>query len=184
MNLVVRDTVEADLPAIVQIQTNPLVQPQQFRVGSGGTLEAWRQKLSGDWRTMHAAFRCSTIALDDEVAGYITQFTWQANSRQQCYCGWNLAPPHWGQGLAVQALTRLFDSLFAEPSTLDAVISDCFRANDRCRSVLIKLGYHPAPIPWFERLQTALRYGCLEWILRYRLEAQMWRNRQRAFAKG
>jgi RimJ/RimL family protein N-acetyltransferase len=172
MKLIVRETTEADLPAIVRIQNDPLVTLQQFRAGKGGTLAAWRQRLHGDWRRWNVSFRCSTIDIEGEIAGYITQLTWQARSLKQCYCGWNLDPPRWGQGLAVQALTLLFNSLFAGTSDLDAVISDCFTRNDRCLRVLAKLGYQPAPIPWFERLHTALRFGCHQWILRHRLDGE------------
>ena len=174
MDIAIRDTVEADLPAIFRIRTDPLVHPHQYKLTRGDTIDVWKQQLFGSRKGGRMHFKSTTIVRDNEIIGHISQTHYEACGRNMCYCGWNLAPTYWGQGIAMIALSRLFDSFFSE-QRIDTVISDCFSSNQRCIRLLQKLGYEPVPIAPYERVLILVVNRCLRWTRRFQLTADRWR---------
>jgi RimJ/RimL family protein N-acetyltransferase len=176
MDIAIRDTVEADLPDIFRIRTDPLVRPYQYKLTSVDTIDVWKQLLLGSRTQGGVVFKCATIVRQAEIIGHISQIHYEASGHKMCACGWNLAPKYWGQGIAVITLSELFHSLFGDQQ-IDAVISDCFANNHRCVRVIEKLKYEPIGISWYERLRIAISNRCLHWILRFQLSAKSWQNR-------
>jgi RimJ/RimL family protein N-acetyltransferase len=176
MDIAIRETVEADLPEIFRIRTDPLVRPHQYKLGRRDTIRLWTQYLFDEQKDGRLNFRCATIVRHYETIGHISQVHYKLYGRKVCYCGWNLAPLYWGQGIAVIALTQLFDSLFYD-ERIDLVISDCFSDNRRGIRVLQKLNYEPAGIAPYERLRILVFHRCLHWILRFHLTADTWYRR-------
>ena len=175
MNITVRPTIEADLPAIQRIRTDPLVMPHQYRLTSWDGVEAWRARLFGAEQTGNAIFRSHSLLLADEVIGHVTWTQFKAERLSQF--GWNLAPSHWGQGFATQGLSQLFDELAAEQEE-QIFIADCFSSNYRCRRLLEKLSFVPSTIPLYERFRTAVEMRCSHWIRRHCLKAGDWKERR------
>lgn len=178
MCIEIRDAVESDLPQIFRIVTDPQVRPLQFRLSRRDTLECWRAHLFGERKSGPATHRCTAIVRQGEFIGHVIHTHYQASRQRLCYCGWNLAPAYWGRGIAVIALSQLFDDFF-QNQQVDAVISDCFSDNQRCLRVLQKLNYTPVRISVKERLRTMVVHRCLHWICRYYLSADQWHARTR-----
>lgn len=175
MNIVIRGTVESDLPELLQIQADPLVRPHQYKLSAQHTLEFWRHYLFGK-HSLEPRALWTTILRDREIIGYIARVHYQRGGKRVVYCGWDLSPRHWGQGLMRIALSELFDSLFSVQQ-IDVVLSDCFAGNRRCIRLLRKLNFSRAGIGPLERLSIATSRRCLHWIRRFRLTAVEWQNR-------
>jgi RimJ/RimL family protein N-acetyltransferase len=179
MTISVRDTIEEDLSEIMRIRSDPLVQPHQFRL-TANAIDDLREALFGKpsdqrQKANHGMeFNCTTILKDGDVIGHISQLHYELNQQKICYCGWNLTPEHWGQGIIVLALSDLFTSLFSKKQ-FDMIVSDCFSSNKRCLRVLEKLNYRPSRIGIFERANTAIRHRSLQWVLRFYLRSEDWK---------
>jgi RimJ/RimL family protein N-acetyltransferase len=173
MNIAIRDTVEADLPEIFHIRNDPLVKPHQYKLNRRDTIDLWKRQLFSDCKNDRTLFKCTTIERDSELVGYISQLHWKSHGRRTCYCGWDLAPCHWGQGIAGFAVAELLDCFFRNQN-VDAVISDCFSDNRRGIRVLQKLNYEPTWISPNERLRILIAHRCLHWIRRFRMTADRW----------
>ncbi len=182
MNIVTRDTTESDLIDIFGIRSHPLVQPHQHKLSRQDTIEVWKEQLFGELENEHMVFKCTTILRHNTVIGHISQFHFEVHNQRTCYCGWNLDPAYWGQGIALFALSQLFDRFFSDRQ-IDTVISDCFSNNQRCIRVLQKLNYEPASIAFYERLQTLVVYRCFHWIRRFQLTADRWHARLQTIEK-
>jgi RimJ/RimL family protein N-acetyltransferase len=172
MNISIRDTTEADLPDIFRIRTDPLVRPHQYTLSRWDTVDMWKRLLFDGRPYWGARYGCTSILDDGKVIGHISQIRHELG-RRSCYCGWNLAPTHWGRGIAVIALSELFVSLFSD-DRVDVVISDCFEGNERCLRVLHKLNYAPAPIRFHERMVIRYLQRCRHTICRFQLPAYKW----------
>lgn len=173
MDITIHDTIEADLPEIFRILTDPLVQPHQYKLVSSDTIDLWKQQLFGNQRSVKWVFKCTTIARHNDTIGHINQYYYEAYGQRICYCGWNIAPSYWGKGIALIALTQLFESLFGDHQ-IDAVVSDCFSNNNRCIRVMEKLNFKPGKISVCERMQTVIVKRCFHWILRFQLTESRW----------
>lgn len=169
----IRETVEADLPAIFRIVTDPQVRPMQFRLSRHDTIEGWRKLLFGAPTSGRALSRCTSIVRNENVIGHVNHSHFEVGQRRFCYCGWNLAPEFWGRGIAVLALSKLFDQFFREQQ-IHAVFSECFASNRRCLRVMEKLNYIPVGIPLHDRLRTMIVRRCLHWLYRFQLTADRW----------
>lgn len=180
MEITIRPSIEADLPAIQSIRTDPLVTPHQYRLTPADTVDFWRGKLFGAEQTGDAIFRSHTILLDNELIGHVVH-THFKNERVSQF-GWNLAPSHWGKGYASQGLSLVFDELAAEQAG-HLFVADCFSANQRCRRLLERLGFAPTSVPLPERLMIALFMRCGHWIRRYFLKADDWKGQRSAQRK-
>ena len=108
MDIAIRDTLEADLPAIFRIRTDPLVQPHQYRLSRHDTIDFWKQRLFGEHENGRVLFKSTTIMRHTELIGHIIHIHFGSGRRRISYCGWNLAPAYWGQGVAMIALSELF----------------------------------------------------------------------------
>lgn len=177
MEIIIRDTIEGDLPAIFEIRRDPLVKPHQYRLKPNETVDSWKRMLFVTPMSGDVLFKSATILRDNSIIGHITHTHYLAGPQPICYCGWNLAPAYWGQGIAVIALSQLFDSLFDEQG-VGVVISDCFAENQRCIRVFHKLNYEPSTIPLDERVIKMILKLCLHRIIRYKLTADRWRSRR------
>lgn len=175
MSITIRDATEDDLPAIFRIRTDPLVASRQYRLGERDTVEYWKQLLFGEVEG-NRCFRCTTVVHDQEVVGHISQYHLQIVDQTHCYCGWNLAPSHWGRGVMTAALSQLFDAFFHD-RRVDFVVSDCFSNNHRCIRLLANLGYRPTPFSLWLQLQFALAMKSLRWIRRFELTPDDWNRR-------
>ena len=135
MDIAIRAPTETDLADLFRIRCDPLVKPHQYKLSRRETIKLWNEQLFGDRRNSRLEFKCTTIVRHSEVIGHISQLHYEVNGQRTCYCGWNLAPPYWGQGIAMIALSDLFDRFFGDQQ-IDSVISDCFASNQRCIRVL------------------------------------------------
>jgi RimJ/RimL family protein N-acetyltransferase len=175
MEIELRDTTEADLPAIFRIRKDPLVVPHQFRLSQSDNIAFLSKHLFPRGRAAkRPAFRCSTIWQDGEIIGHVFHLHQSWFGKPYCSCGWNLAPAQWGRGIMCAALSQLFDSFFREQG-IEMVIADCFSTNARCQRLLEKLRFTPAQLPVLTRLRFALNYQCGHWICRYELTRDRWR---------
>ena len=174
-NILIRDTIEADLPELFRIHVHPMVRLHELPLKEGDTVERWRESL---FETEQAerpwGYRSTTILRGEAVVGQITHIHSEENGQHWCVCGWSLDPEHWGQGIAVTAVSRLFDVLFDEEGT-DWVISSCYSGNDRCVRLMQRLHYEPARIGLMYRIRTANRKRSPRWMKRFLLSADRWR---------
>lgn len=176
MNLLVRNTLAADMPELVAISNHPLVRALQFpRIGEFEFCgEFGRVTVRGGiaFTQMY-----STILLDEKIVGYVDHHHWRDQGVRMCQCGWNLHPDVWGRGVMCLALTNLFDVFFG-PAQVDCVVADTFWNNSRCLRVLAKLGFAPEDVPLWQRATIAWQMRSVRWIVRHRLMAESWRGRQ------
>lgn len=168
MDVEVRNTVEADLQEIFQIRTDPLVSRNQFRIPASDTPDLWAQQLFGQQVDGQPLFRCSTILVDGQIAGHVSHQSATFGDQLTAYCGWNLAPAFWGQGIMHRALSEWLGSLHQEHQ-VDVAIADCFSSNRRCLRLLRKLGFGSIPIDLSGRIQILMQHNCWHWIHRFRL---------------
>ena len=173
MDIAIRDTTEVDLPEIFRIRSDPLVQTNQFKLTSRDTFEAWRKQLFCDRQNADFLFKCTTVLQHNQIVGYISHTHYEIHGEQTCYCGWNLTPTCWGQGIARFAISKLFESFFVDQG-IDSVISDCFSSNQRCIRLLKKLNYEPATIALEQRVRIMIVSRCFHWIRRFHLSAEKW----------
>lgn len=176
MKISIRDTVKTDLPAIFRIRSDPKVVPFQYKLDRHDSIDSWIRKLEGRETYTGMEFKSSTILQDHETIGHIIRHHYEINGEKYCYCGWNLSPPYWGHGIAVEALTQQFEAFFNEQN-LKAVISDCFSINKRCIRLMEKLNYESMPIPLRERIWTMVSNRCMHRILRFFLTRERWQSR-------
>lgn len=176
MEIILRATSEADLPAIFHIRQDRLVQPHQYKLTPRDTADAWKQMLFRTPMSNGVLFQCTTILQENKIIGYINQLYSTIYAQRICRCGWDLAPAYWGQGIAAIALSQVIDSLFHEEG-IDMVIADCFANNHRCTRVLQKLNFEPAGMFPGERIQIMYSKRCFHWINRFQLTARRWRER-------
>jgi ribosomal-protein-alanine N-acetyltransferase len=174
LTLSIRDTVVDDLSEIFRIRTHELVRPHQYKIRAGDSIDAWRDRVSGDNRVGSALFKCVTIREDERIIGHVAQFHYERARAVQC--GWDLDPQYWGRGIMTEALGILFDQ-FCVNDGISYVLADCFRSNTRCKRVLQKLGFVQVGIPFHHRVFNACWERCLHWIERYRLDAETWNRK-------
>jgi len=170
--IVVRDSALEDLPQFLRIRSHPAVRPHQFRVIHCFD-DRWEKWIELNARAGDYWFRCSTIAENEHVIGYISQTLNFANDRPFADCGWNLHPNYWGRGIMKLALRRVLMELFTEQN-LSYVIADCFSNNTRCKRLLSKLRFSQMKLPLGERIQLAYEHRCLHWIERYGIDRATW----------
>jgi RimJ/RimL family protein N-acetyltransferase len=171
----IRDTLESELAALLRIRMDPLVAAQQYPLTARDLPEVWRELLFGDHSNARAITKCSTVLLDGNVIGHISQLHWRVDDQAVCQLGWNLLPAYWGRGIMTSALTELFDSFFSEPR-VNFVIADCFWNNRRCIRLMERLHFHPIPIELWDRVRTAFAAQCWRWIRRFELSAATWKE--------
>lgn len=173
MKITIRKTLKADLPKIFQIHSDPLVVPFQYKLRSDDTIESWVLKLEGREVQPRTVFKSTTVCLGREIVGHIIQHHYEIKSNKYCYCGWNIAPSHWGKGIATEAIRQQFELFFGQED-IDAVFSDCFSTNMRCLRLIQRLGYESIEIRLGERLWTMIKTGSFRRVLRFCLTREQW----------
>lgn len=97
--MVLRDVIEADLPAFFEHQRDPIaVRMAAFRSRElDAFMTHWRERVLGI-----AANRAQTIEVDGRAVGHVT--SWEQDGRR--LVGYWIGREHWGRGIATRALTE------------------------------------------------------------------------------
>ncbi|WP_254510491.1 GNAT family N-acetyltransferase [Anatilimnocola floriformis] len=174
-NISIRPVIEADLPTLYRIRTDPRVSVFQFRLQASDTLEEMKSRMLETQPKGDFTYRYTSLVANEEVVGYSTQMLYRGNGQLHCYSGWNVDPEHWGRGCAREGLRQVLDELF-DVHKVQIFIADCFAGNARCLRLLQRLGFRRGSIPWLERLQTAWSFRCGHWIMRWYMTPDDWQR--------
>ena len=150
-----------------------MVASLQYRVDIRAYSDFLSRVLQGDNVTGIVSTQFSTIDRNSVAIGYVRHDHYCVDNAKVVYCSWNLTSTLWGQGVMRFALTELFNAWMHDSDT-QHVYADYFRRNERCRRLLNRLGFVTQEIPISERLSTAVQQKCLQWVIRRRLDAQIW----------
>lgn len=165
MQVSIRSATLDDVPTIMWICRDPLVAPNQYRVGLSAEL-GFRAIVAGEMAMGRYERRISSIDVDGDMVGYIHHDHHFSRGAENVTLGWNLAPKHWGRGIMPAAVQQLMAWCVAKRRT-QLFVAECFRENARCIRVMEKIGFLPAPISSFDRFVTALSNGSWKWVLRF-----------------
>ena len=175
VSLIVRQSQLEDTDAILRIKQDPKVVALQYRTDPREYLEMLQRVLYGNNKTGIFTIQFSTIELDSESVGYICHHHYSIEGIKMVIGSWNLASAFWGRGIMKVALTQLLNE-WVNRAEIQHVFADHFRKNSRCKRLLDRLGFSSQEIPLMERLSTACRMRCLQWVVRRRMDASVWRH--------
>jgi len=171
--MIVRDTIDGDIDPIFALRRHPLVLAQQFHPTLDDTPDNWRMWLAGKNLVNCFVFRCTTILLDNQVVGHISQRGSQLHGITTFNIGFNLLPAYWGRGLMSNALLSVIPELFADHSA-EHIVAACFRGNHRSKRLITSLGFQPFHVPVAHRVYIAYKMACLRWIHFRYLDSERW----------
>ncbi len=169
--ITVRNILREDIARLHAIRTNRQVAEFQLPPCS---IHRWRRQIEGAENTPGLSYRCTTILVNGEVAGLISQSHYQKpGAAYTVVCGWSLAPDYWGRGVMQQALTAVFDQFFLEQKVRQ-VVADTFAGNVRNLRLMEKTGFTPVRMTFRGRLWSAWQYRSLRRLRRYAISAETW----------
>ena len=168
-----RPSTESDADEIFSIRMHPLVAKYQYPLKDSDTPERFVEQMIATSSEPGSAPESLTIFHNDTIVGHVIQQEFKEEDGAIYYCGFNVHPDFWGQGIMTTSLPKVLDQLF-ESYNAHAIVCDCFRSNRRCQRLLERTGFLRAPIPLFHQAQAALKTRCIRWLKRYFVTRDDW----------
>lgn len=171
----IRPSVESDADKIFSIRSHPLLVQYQYPLQESDTPERFVEQLIATSPEPGSAFWSLTILLNDTIVGHVLQHEFEDDQGAIYYCGFNVHPDFWGQGIMTTSLRLVLDQLF-ENYNAYLVVCDCFHSNRRCQRLLQRAGFKQTPISLFHQARIAFSTRCLRWLKRYALAKDTWQT--------
>jgi len=162
-----------DIDGIGSVILHDEVRPCQRQRVDKDTLDTIKRQINGTIKDPTYEYENYVIDINGTIGGHILSSVYRIEEGVGSYCGWDLHPDYWGQGVMAGALKVLFGSWF-DAGKLDFIISDCYGDNYRCMRMMGKVGYEPQHISFKERVVTAWRTKRLKWVCRFCLTKDKW----------
>ena len=119
-------------------------------------------------------WKCSTILVDGDFAGHITQvYSSPPTQVVMVTLGWNIVPELWGHGIVPNAVSQLLEDRFTELEAIEFQ-AFCFNSNTRCVRVLQKLGFEKQEPRWMEHARNFVQTFGRHRLLKYGLTYNNW----------
>jgi len=144
-----RPSTESDADEIFNIRMHPLVAKYQYPLKDSDTPERFVEQMIATKSEPGSAPKSLTIFFNNTIVGHVIQQEFKEDYGAIYYCGFNIHPDFWGQGIMTTSLPR-------------------------CQRLLERTGFLRAPIPLFHQAQAALKTRCIRWLKRYFVTRDDW----------
>jgi len=177
LQVTIREYIPADAEKVFALRKDPRLRGMQYAPSILESPASQTALFQPGPDIPRNGWMCSCILVDGNFAGHISQiYSTFGVSDTTVLLGWNIVPELWGRKIMVRALELLFSARFESHPRL-VFIACCFASNNRCLRVIEKLGFRADRLTVLERLSHFRMTWGRERVVKYRLDFDLWQNR-------